>query len=436
MDRSYLFLNSLTMSSIYVTLFRTDNILFSKKGRRHEEMSQFIIWFSSRVDGNHFGLYWRCRIGHYSTVRSDELVTIATSTNQIDLTWSASTDGVGVIGYNVYRDGIYLKSETTISTLDSGLTVSTQYCYQITAYDASKNESAKCAQVCLTTQTSTGTEHQAPDTTTPDTTAPSIPTDLVTTATSTSQIILTWTASIDDVGVTGYKVYRDGIYIKSEATISTLDSGLNIATRYCYQISAYDKTGNESIKCTEVCATTLMPGLGQTQSYKIYSFEGAISNLYDDWGGVITTRGYKVGDYIFAKYFVDFSEKGFYILNNGEVIIPEDPQFTNDPHWYFFNTLIDGTVFPELNGGLYNGPGDIGEYHVAYNSSGPAGNSSLLQGGSGNSNISIFKESWIDTSIENWVIGEPLKGIVMVCSDTGCSVMWADMIVTNIQVGP
>ncbi len=48
---------------------------------------------------------------------------------------------------------------------------------------------------------------------TPDTTPPSKPTGLTATPTSTSQINLNWNASTDDVGVTGYKVFRNGTQI-------------------------------------------------------------------------------------------------------------------------------------------------------------------------------------------------------------------------------
>jgi len=90
-----------------------------------------------------------------------------------------------------------------------------------------------------------------------DTTPPTVPAGLTTIATSTSQISIAWSASWDAVGVAGYKVYRGGTYLKSVATISTLDSNLTASTQYCYQVSAYDAAGNESAHCTQICAITL-----------------------------------------------------------------------------------------------------------------------------------------------------------------------------------
>jgi hypothetical protein len=245
---------------------------------------------------------------------------------------------------------------------------------------------------------------------------------------STSQINLIWTASTDDVGVAGYKIYRDGVYLKSTSTIPTTDTGLTHSTNYCYQVTAYDAAGNESAKCTQVCATT--------NNYRTYSFEGVISNLYYDGAGIIANKGYKIGDSVFAKFNVDFASDGYYILNNGEKLIPENTQTTNNPYWYFYAELIDGTLMPVMNGGFFNGPTDIKEYHIGYLNSGPVDNTGALQGGTGNSYFTILKESYTDASVQGWVIGEHLKGIIVAWSDKDWSIMWADMILTDIQIIP
>jgi len=91
---------------------------------------------------------------------------------------------------------------------------------------------------------------------TTDTTSPSIPTGLTATTVSSSQIDLSWTAATDDVGVTGYKVYRDGSYLKSVTSASTSDTGLSSSTQYCYSVSAYDAAGNVSNQSSQDCATT------------------------------------------------------------------------------------------------------------------------------------------------------------------------------------
>jgi hypothetical protein len=139
---------------------------------------------------------------------------------------------------------------------------------------------------------------------------PSTPTSLTVSAVSSDRIDLNWTASTDNIGVAGYKIYRNDVFIRtltdvvddetikysvqvdlnpapiptqikdngewnagqSEAyTLSVVqtaavtnysDIGLAANTLYCYAVTAFDAAGNESIKSSEACATTLNIGCG------------------------------------------------------------------------------------------------------------------------------------------------------------------------------
>ena len=93
---------------------------------------------------------------------------------------------------------------------------------------------------------------------TADTTPPSKPTGLTATPTSTSQINLRWDASTDDVGVAGYKVFRNGNQIATPTTTSYNDTGLAPNTTYDYTVSANDAAGNDSPKTDVVSAKTLL----------------------------------------------------------------------------------------------------------------------------------------------------------------------------------
>jgi len=93
----------------------------------------------------------------------------------------------------------------------------------------------------------------------PDTTFPSTPTGFTAIAVSSDQINISWDASTDDIGVTGYDVYRDGVFLKSVTGTSTSDTGLSPDIEYCYTVSAYDVVGNESGQSSEACATTRTP---------------------------------------------------------------------------------------------------------------------------------------------------------------------------------
>lgn len=82
----------------------------------------------------------------------EDLSAGAYSSSRIDVAWSSSTDNFGVAGYRVYRDGAAIATTTATAYLDMGLSPSTQYCYQVSAYDSAGNESPlQDQQVCATT---------------------------------------------------------------------------------------------------------------------------------------------------------------------------------------------------------------------------------------------------------------------------------------------
>lgn len=84
------------------------------------------------------------------TVPQNLRITGITSSG-VDLAWDASTDEYAVTGYRIYRDGVQIGTSWTPSYTDSDLTDNTTYTYQVDAYDAIPNYSAKSAPVSGTT---------------------------------------------------------------------------------------------------------------------------------------------------------------------------------------------------------------------------------------------------------------------------------------------
>src|SRR5207245_559132 len=84
----------------------------------------------------------------------------------------------------------------------------------------------------------------------PDTTPPTTPTGLTAAAAGSTGANLSWSASTDNVGVTGYIVRRNGVQIATPATTSFADTGLSIATTYSYTVAARDAAGNLSPNST------------------------------------------------------------------------------------------------------------------------------------------------------------------------------------------
>jgi endonuclease/exonuclease/phosphatase family metal-dependent hydrolase len=78
----------------------------------------------------------------------------AVSSNQIDLTWSASSDpGSGVAGYNVFRQGTPIATTTGTNYSDTGLAGGTLYCYNVDAVDNVGRVSTRSPDVCAQTFT-------------------------------------------------------------------------------------------------------------------------------------------------------------------------------------------------------------------------------------------------------------------------------------------
>jgi chitodextrinase len=90
-----------------------------------------------------------------------------------------------------------------------------------------------------------------------DTEPPTIPQNLAAIPISSAEIDLIWDASTDNVGVAGYRIFRNGVEIATTANINYSDTGLTPATLYTYEVTAYDASGNESVKSNSDSATTL-----------------------------------------------------------------------------------------------------------------------------------------------------------------------------------
>ena len=187
------------------------------------------------------------------------VVATATSGSDVTVSWSASTDNVGVVGYRVERcQGVGCATFGEVGTVavgttfsDSGLTPTTSYSYRVRAVDRAGNYSAYSAQADVVTAT-------------PDTEPPSAPTNLVATAASGTRIDLTWTPSTDNVSVASYRVERcQGagctLYVKLATVFSPsfTDTGLTPNTTYQYIVRAVDGSSNLGDYSNEAAATTL-----------------------------------------------------------------------------------------------------------------------------------------------------------------------------------
>lgn len=168
------------------------------------------------------------------------LAATALSYQTIKLTWHASTDNTAVTGYTVIRDGVPVANLNPVTEYtDSDLFADTTYQYKVEAFDAAGNRSAASAAVSAKTQTAA------------DTQPPSKPSGLTLTAASPTQVNLSWTPSIDNIGVVSYDIYRStgsgtAQKIGTSITSSFGDSTVKPRTSYIYSVVARDAAGNVS----------------------------------------------------------------------------------------------------------------------------------------------------------------------------------------------
>ena len=168
------------------------------------------------------------------------------------VTWDASTDNVGVAGYNVYVNEAKVNaSPVTVTEYDlTGLTEATEYTVRVTAVDAEENESARSEAVTFTTL-------EAEEET--DTEAPTAPAEVKATEVTETTAKLAWNEATDNVGVAGYNVYVNEAKVNDELVAGTefALTDLTEATEYTVRVSAVDAAGNESARSEATTFTTL-----------------------------------------------------------------------------------------------------------------------------------------------------------------------------------
>jgi endo-1,4-beta-xylanase len=191
------------------------------------------------------------------------LVASSTTSSSVSLAWTASTDNVGVTGYQILRapgasGGSFTQVGTSTATSfnNTGLTASTTYRFQVRAVDAAGNASAVSNTVTAATQGGGG-----------DTQAPTAPSNLASSGTTSTSVSLSWTGSTDNVGVTGYQILRaagasGGTFtqVGTSTTTSFNNTGLTASTTYRYQVRAVDAAGNASAVSNTVTAQTQAGG--------------------------------------------------------------------------------------------------------------------------------------------------------------------------------
>ena len=185
------------------------------------------------------------------------------SFTNVTLTWLPSTDNVGVVAYNIFRNNVLIATTTNTSMLISGLTASTKFTFGVTAVDAAGNQS-----VMSTLQVTSGQDA------TPDTQAPTTPGNL-TAQIGSNSVQLAWLPSTDNRGVVGYIIFQDGSVIDTvlSPTLTKFVGGLTAQTSYTFEVQAYDAAKNKSAKAERTITTLAAINTGEAGLVASYPFD-------------------------------------------------------------------------------------------------------------------------------------------------------------------
>ena len=216
------------------------------------------------------------------------LTATAASASQINLSWTASTDNVGVAGYAIYRNGIKVAAVNGTSYSDTGLSSGTLYAYTVNAMDGALNLSAASNTAPATTQAG----------------IPSAPTGVTATA-GNGQATISWTAV---GGASSYNLYmatQSGVTKSNYAALTGgmkhlsvtspyVHTGLSNGTAYYFIVTAVNVSG-ESVESAQVSATPAAASVSQFNGTYAASSAGTQGGAVGPIGTFTVTNGVVTG---------------------------------------------------------------------------------------------------------------------------------------------
>jgi hypothetical protein len=164
----------------------------------------------------------------------------------LSLSWRPSRDNRRLNGYVLYRDGAFVVATSRTSTRFKGLACGRTYRLAVAAFDAAGNRSESATLSASTSPC-------------PDTLAPTRPTNVIQTGATETTISLFWSPSLDDVGVAGYGLYRDGVRIGTAIGTRFVVESLACGKSFLLGIDSYDSAGNRSAATSFLASTSACP---------------------------------------------------------------------------------------------------------------------------------------------------------------------------------
>jgi len=209
--------------------------------------------------------------------------TVASTT--VNLSWAASTDNIGVAGYNVIRNGVWITNSGDTAFQDTGLATSTTYNYQVQAFDLAGNTSVASPTLSLSTVY---------------TIPPTAPTSVMASPYSTTGITVSWSASQDPKGVNSYKIFRGAspsglvqVATVQGTTVSYTDRNLAASTTYYYGVEATQASYVSAM--SSVISGTTLPMPNAPTNLAASATSGTKLSL--SWSETVPPQGLPISSY-------------------------------------------------------------------------------------------------------------------------------------------
>lgn len=196
-------------------------------------------------------MIWNSTLDTQAPTAPSNLTVSGTTSKTVSLSWVAATDNIGVTSYSIYVNGVLTSSINGLTATISGLTPSTTYSFYVIAKDATVNSSPASNTVNGTTTAVVA-----------DTEVPTPASSLTVTGSSANTVSLSWLAGTDNIGITNYDVYVNGLLKTSITGLSTIINGLTPSTTYSFYVIARDEAGNSSTASNTANGTTTAPIVG------------------------------------------------------------------------------------------------------------------------------------------------------------------------------
>lgn len=209
----------------------------------------------------------------------------------VTVKWNKSTSIHGINWYDVYKDGAWYANTTDTTISITGLQVTTTYSITIKAKDNAGKSSASSNELQVTTKK----ESQPP----------TKPSGVMNTEPTQNSFTVSWTASSDNIAVTEYRVYLNGIPYGSSPSNVQLLVNLNPATTYTVTVSAFDAAGNESLKSDPIIVNTLATNIENIGHSKLNIFPNPFKDVLN------------IANNSFTKYYI--YDMNNILLASGEI---------------------------------------------------------------------------------------------------------------------